>query len=86
MKPFFTQLEERVNKTGSLLCIGIDPRPEQLAEPTASAARDFSLRMIEATSDIAAAYKPNSAFFEAFGPEGWQALKEVIAAVPEVSR
>ncbi|NLF49855.1 MAG: orotidine-5'-phosphate decarboxylase [Leptolinea sp.] len=83
MKPFFTQLEERVNKTGSLLCIGIDPRPEQLAEPTASAARDFSLRMIEATSDIAAAYKPNSAFFEAFGPEGWQALKEVIAAVPE---
>ncbi len=82
MKPFFTQLDERVRKTGSLLCVGIDPRPEELAEPTASAARDYSLRMIEATSDIAAAYKPNTAFFEAFGPEGWQALKEVVAAVP----
>ncbi|HEX7555086.1 MAG TPA: orotidine-5'-phosphate decarboxylase [Leptolinea sp.] len=82
MKPFFAQLEDRCKKTGSLLCIGIDPRPEELAEPTARAARDFSLRMIEATSDIAAAYKPNSAFFEAFGPDGWQALKEVIAAVP----
>lgn len=82
MKPFFSQLEERVKKTGSLLCIGIDPRPEELAEPTARAARDFSLRMIEATSDIAAAYKPNSAFFEAFGPEGWQALQDVVAAIP----
>ncbi len=82
MKPFFTQLDERVRKTGSLLCVGIDPRPGDLAEPTASAARDYSLRMIEATADIAAAYKPNSAFFEAFGPEGWQALKEVVAAVP----
>lgn len=82
MKPFFAQLEERVRKTGSLLCIGIDPRPEELSEPTASAARDFSLRMIEATSDIAAAYKPNTAFFEAFGPQGWQALQDVVAAIP----
>jgi uridine monophosphate synthetase len=83
MKPFFAQLEERCKKTGSLLCIGIDPRPDDLTEPTARAARDFSLRMIEATSDVAAAYKPNTAFFEAFGPEGWQALKDVVAAVPE---
>ncbi len=82
MKPFFAQLEERCKKTGSLLCIGIDPRPDDLAEPTASAARDFSLRLIEATVDVAAAYKPNTAFFEAFGPEGWQALKDVVAAVP----
>jgi uridine monophosphate synthetase len=82
MKPFFTQLEERVRKTGSLLCVGIDPRPGDLPEPTARAARDYSLRMIEVTSDIAAAYKPNSAFFEAFGPDGWQALKDVVAAVP----
>lgn len=82
MKPFFTQLEDRVKKTGSLLCIGIDPRPEELVEPTASAARDYSLRMIEATSDIAAAYKPNTAFFEAFGPDGWQALQDVVAAIP----
>jgi uridine monophosphate synthetase len=82
MKPFFSQLEERVKKTGSLLCIGIDPRPEELTEPTASAAREYSLRLIEATTDIAAAYKPNTAFFEAFGPEGWQALQDVVAAIP----
>ena len=31
---------------------------------------------------MAAAFKPNAAFFEAFGPAGWQALREVIAAVP----
>lgn len=83
MKPFFTQLDERVRKTGSLLCVGIDPRPGDLPEPTARAARDYSLRMIEVTSDLAAAYKPNSAFFEAFGPDGWQALKDVVAAIPD---
>ncbi|NMB55274.1 MAG: orotidine-5'-phosphate decarboxylase [Leptolinea sp.] len=82
MKPFFTQLDERVRNTGSLLCVGIDPRPGDLPEPTAKAAREYSLRMIEVTSDIAAAYKPNTAFFEAFGPDGWQALQDVVAAVP----
>jgi uridine monophosphate synthetase len=30
----------------------------------------------------AAAYKPNAAFFEALGPEGWQALKDVVAMIP----
>ncbi|MRR32237.1 orotidine-5'-phosphate decarboxylase, partial [bacterium] len=57
--------------------------PQGLPEPTAQAARDFSLRLIEATADVALAYKPNAAFFEAFGAAGWQALSDVIAAVPE---
>ncbi len=39
--------------------------------------------MIEATKDVALAYKPNAAFFEALGPEGWEALQAVICAVPD---
>jgi uridine monophosphate synthetase len=31
---------------------------------------------------VAAAYKPNAAFFEAFGAEGWAALGEVIRMIP----
>ena len=79
---FFSRLEERARQTGSLLCVGLDPHPADLPQPTAMAAREFSLRLIEATADLALAYKPNAAFFEAFGAEGWQALAEVIRAVP----
>ncbi len=80
---FFTRLDQRARETGSLLCIGLDPHPGDLATPTAAGARDFCLRLIEATQEVALAYKPNAAFFEAFGAEGWQALQDVIATIPE---
>lgn len=83
MSAFFSMLEDRARKTGSLLCVGLDAHPADLAAPTAQAARDFCLRLIEKTADIALAYKPNAAFFEVFGAEGWSALAEVIAAAPE---
>ena len=67
----------------SLLCVGLDPHPADLAAPTAAAARDFCLRLIEATADVAVAFKPNAAFFEQFGAEGMAALRDVIAAVPD---
>jgi uridine monophosphate synthetase len=79
---FIDRLEARARQTGSLLCIGLDPHPADLAHPTAQSARDACLKLIEATYDLVLAYKPNAAFFEAFGPEGWAVLKEVIAAVP----
>lgn len=82
MESFFEQLEKRARISGSLLCIGLDPHLADLPQPTASAARDFCLRLIDATQDLALAYKPNAAFFEAFGPQGWAALKEVIEHVP----
>ncbi|MEJ5197816.1 MAG: orotidine-5'-phosphate decarboxylase [Anaerolineae bacterium] len=83
MAGFFTRLAERCRRANSLLCVGLDPHPADLPAPaTARAARDFCLRLIEATADVAAAFKPNAAFFEAFGAEGWAALQEVIAAVP----
>ncbi len=80
---FFSRLEARALACDSLLCIGLDPHPEDLPEPTAAAAREFCRRLIEATSDLAAAFKPNSAFFEALGSEGLAALREVIASVPQ---
>ena len=79
---FFELLEVRARQTGSLLCVGLDPHPADLAENTPQAALDFCLRLIEATAPVALAFKPNAAFFEAFGSPGWAALQEVIAAVP----
>lgn len=80
---FFSHLESRVRGVDSLLCVGLDPHPADLLTQSPVAIQDFCLRLIEATADIAAAYKPNAAFFEAFGSEGLAVLQKVIAAVPK---
>jgi uridine monophosphate synthetase len=80
---FFSWLSQRVEKTDSLLCVGLDAHPTDLPTATAQAAKEFCLRLIERTFNIAAAYKPNIAFFEVFGPAGMSALQEVISNVPE---
>jgi len=79
---FFADLEQRARRIDSLLCIGLDPHPADLAENTAQAAEAFCKRLIAATQPWALAYKPNAAFFEAYGAAGWQALENVIAAIP----
>lgn len=74
---FFNRLEQRAREIDSLLCVGLDPRCAN-----AATAREECGRLIDATSDLALAFKPNAAFFEAFGAEGLAALKAVIARVP----
>jgi len=85
METFFSFLEKRVDDCSSLLCVGLDPFVDDLQEPTAASALEFCLRIIKATAPYAAAFKPNAAFFEVFGAEGWTALKQVIDAVKEES-
>ena len=80
---FFSRLEARARRIDSLLCIGLDPHTAELHASTPQAAESFCLRLIAATADFAAAFKPNAAFFEVFGAPGWQALANVIRAVPE---
>ena len=86
METFFSFLEKRVDDCSSLLCIGLDPHVSLLPKPTAASALDFCLRIIKQTALYAAAFKPNAAFFEFFGPAGWTALKQVIEAVEGESR
>ena len=90
MQSFIAKLEKRVKSIDSLLCVGLDPHQSDLgvedcekSEAKALAALKFCLNLIEKTADLAAAYKPNAAFFESFGAPGWEALKAVIAAVPD---
>jgi uridine monophosphate synthetase len=91
MESFFSFLEKRVDDCSSLLCIGLDPHVSdlstdvQLPVPTADSARDFCLNLVKQTSRYAAAFKPNAAFFEVFGAEGWIALKDVIDAIQDES-
>ena len=80
---FFSRLETRARQVDSLLCVGLDPHPQDLPAQSGAAARDYCLRLIEATTEFAAAYKPNIAFFELYGPEGLAALQEVITAISD---
>ena len=78
MPSFSTLLDTRARTVRSQLCVGLDPHPNLLSSSTATAAREFCLRIIRETADLALAFKPNIAFFEAFGSEGMRALVEVI--------
>ena len=85
METFFSFLEKRVDDCSSLLCIGLDPHINDLSAPTAASALDFCLNLVKQTAPYTAAFKPNAAFFEVFGSEGWTTLKQVIDAIQEES-
>ena len=78
---FRERFDAAVEANNSLLCVGLDPDPGRM--PLGVSLRDFLVGMIEATSDLVCAYKPNAAFFEQYGDEGWRTLREVISQVPD---
>jgi len=84
---FFSRLESRANQIDSLLCVGVDPHPQELERSSGENLGDrllnFCQRIIDTTSEVAVAYKPNIAFFEAHGPVGISILQNVIAYIPE---
>mmetsp|Transcript_17037 Transcript_17037/g.17787 ORF Transcript_17037/g.17787 Transcript_17037/m.17787 type:complete len:519 (+) Transcript_17037:20-1576(+) len=82
---FFEKLQNRVNEVNSLLCIGLDPHPKHLENNSAEGALQFCLNIINQTHPFAAAYKPNSAFFEAYGPEGMRALQQISTVLVELN-
>ena len=82
---FSDKLILQIIKKRNPVCVGLDPHIPDLPGPTAASARDFCLNIVKGTAPYAAAFKPNAAFFEVFGAEGWTALKQVIDSVQEES-
>lgn len=80
-EPFDQRLAAATADRETHLCVGVDPVgsaiPSGLGDGTAGIRR-FCLELIEATAPAAAAFKPNSAFFEALGDDGWRLLREVV--------
>jgi orotidine-5'-phosphate decarboxylase len=66
------------------LCVGIDPHESLLRlwglPATASGARDFGLRVVDAAAGRVGVVKPQVAFFERYGATGYAALEAVLAA------
>ena len=71
-----------IKKKKSFLCIGLDTDitkiPRHLLQ-TSSPIFEFNKAIIDSTNKFCVAYKPNIAFYEASGEEGWRALKLTIA-------
>jgi len=77
---FIERLTNATQKNKSLLCVGLDPTPERMPENVGIF--EFNKAIIDATSDLVCAYKPNLAFYEALGSEGLDALKQTVKYVP----
>jgi orotidine 5'-phosphate decarboxylase subfamily 2 len=78
---FFDRLRSAARARRSLLCVGLDPDPERIPGGAAGALR-HCVQVVEQTADHACCYKPNAAFWEQYGPDGWKALIELRAHVP----
>ena len=75
------QLIEQIISKKSFLCIGLDVDLDkipayllELEDPIF----EFNKAIIDATHDLCVAYKPNTAFYEAYGIKGWQSLQKTI--------
>ncbi|EMA43433.1 orotidine-5'-phosphate decarboxylase [Halococcus saccharolyticus] len=77
---FFDRLADRIDATDSVLSVGLDPDLNRLPDHLHDHDLPrwaFNRRIIDATHDHAACYKPNAAFYE--DPDGWRALRETVA-------
>ena len=76
-----TQLIEQIQIKKSFLCIGLDVDltkiPQHLLE-LEDPIFEFNKALIDATHDLCVSYKPNTAFYEAYGIKGWQSLEKTI--------
>ncbi|HEX7343199.1 MAG TPA: orotidine-5'-phosphate decarboxylase [bacterium] len=83
---FAEKLHSLVSSRGPGLCVGLDPDPVRMP---ADFNRDlpgiaaFLQKVILVTAPFAAAYKVNTAFFEALGSPGWRLLEEISFHLPE---
>lgn len=80
------ELVHQIIAKKSYLCVGLDSDPS-LIPAAFKKEKDpifaFNKAVIDATADLAVAYKPNIAFYEAMGPKGWESLQKTIEYIPK---
>ncbi len=82
---FIEKVTRAAEKADSLVCVGLDTDSEKI--PAELVSEDdcvyrFNEEIIRATSDLVCAYKPNSAFYEALGSSGIEALQKTCEIIP----
>jgi orotidine-5'-phosphate decarboxylase len=81
-----TELVENIRRKGSFLCVGLDPDIKKIPQHLLTEENPllaFNKAIIDATAQYAVAYKPNLAFYESLGVEGWVALEETVKYIKE---
>lgn len=84
---YFGRLRDAATRKNTLLCVGLDVEPDRLPaalreRSAVDAIVEFNHRIVDATVDLVAAYKPNLAFYEALGPAGMEALLRTRELIP----
>ena len=79
------EIIDNIARKGSFLCVGLDTDLKKMPQhiiansaTTAEAIFTFNKAIIDATAPYCVAYKPNLAFYECFGIEGWQAFEQTV--------
>src|SRR5579884_392469 len=83
---FLEKLRFAIARSQSLLCVGLDPEIERLpagVPRTVEGVLSFNRAIIDSTTDLVCAYKPNLAFYEAMGPDGLRCLEATRRAIPD---
>ena len=79
------QLVEQIQKKKSYLCVGLDTDLVKIPKHLQShpdAVFEFNKQIIDATQDLCVAYKINTAFYEAMGLKGWEAMEKTVNYIP----
>ena len=84
----FTENIQRKWGEKKFICINLDPDLEKIPESLKNESAEVSIvsfnkGIVDATADLACAYKPNSAFYEAQGEEGMRALRRTVSYIHE---
>ena len=78
------QLFEQIKKKESFLCVGLDSDinkiPDHLLDND-DPVYDFNKAIVDATAPYCIAYKPNLAFYESYGLQGWKSLQRTFMKV-----
>ena len=81
------ELFENIKRKKSFLCVGLDTDinkiPEHLFDESEDTIFEFNKAIIDATADLCVAYKPNLAFYESLGLEGWEVLERTVDYIRE---
>jgi orotidine-5'-phosphate decarboxylase len=80
------ELIQQIKRKKSFLCVGLDPDLSKIPSHLLKEEDPifaFNKAIIDATHDLAVAYKPNTAFYECYGAKGWETLQKTIEYMPK---
>jgi len=80
------EIYQQIRQKNSYLCVGLDTDMSRIPKHLHDyddPIFEFNKQIIDATKDLCVAYKPNIAFYEAWGAKGWRSLEKTIAYIPD---